>query len=87
MANSEQDRLSIESSMALAAGMSYGKWKALQKFTNTTQSTKREFWVRRICEYCGKEFVQYDRRVRKYCNAVCQITKNQERMIERRAKK
>lgn len=78
MAKNEPDRLSIESSMALAAGMSYGKWKALKKTPTeiptdiklpaTKRGVKRKF----ICQWCGKEYVRYDNKKTKYCCEDCQ---------------
>ena len=51
----KMDKLSWENAHALAAGMSYGKWKAMQepvKIVPKTEST--EGW--QPCEYCGTLF-------------------------------
>ena len=62
----EPDRLSIESAMATAAGMTYGKWKALQ----TPQKITRKIpdgW--RLCEFCGKPFKKNG--AQRFCEIGC----------------
>ena len=78
----EIDRLSAESSMALAAGMSYGKWKAMQNPVKIIPTPKPNE-MKCICELCGKEFIQYDRRARKYCSTSCKNAIAYERKKER----
>jgi hypothetical protein len=51
MARKKPDTLAQEVAMALAAGMSYGKWKALQAIV-TVQKELPEGW--KICPQCGK---------------------------------
>ncbi len=62
------DKLSRAVTMALAAGMSYGKWMALQG-SQPKQPKEAPAWVgtRRVCKFCGGEFVQHDKRYRIYC--------------------
>ena len=50
----EPDRLAIEASMAKAAKMSYGRWKALQIPQKIAQKGIPDGW--RLCEFCGKPF-------------------------------
>lgn len=66
MSKKGPDKLSREVAMALAEGMSYGKWKALHGSSPRQPETPR-VQIKRICEFCGKEFIQYDKRRRKYC--------------------
>lgn len=82
------DRLAIESDMALKAGMSYGKWKALNKPVEIVMPERKNV-MKRTCEYCGDEYWASDRRARKYCGVDCMKKASQkklrERMRERRA--
>ncbi len=61
----EQDKLISEAAQAKAAGLSYGKWKALQP--NPEPAVIPEGW--RACDYCGGLFVAH--RNKKYCGSVC----------------
>jgi hypothetical protein len=74
MAKKQPDKLSIESSKAIAAGMSYGKWKALQGEGPVEEPAKETDAVLR-CQYCGDPIVSYDSRGRKsssrYCSKLC----------------
>lgn len=67
----EPDKLSKEVSQAIAAGMSYGKWKAMQVPVEIPQKPPKECFTTQVCENCGCEFVQYSRRKRKYCGDRC----------------
>lgn len=78
----EIDRLAQESTMAIAAGMSYGKWKALQTPT-VIEKPKEKPGIRCVCEWCGKEFIQRDNRRRKYCGDTCRMSANYRRSYER----
>lgn len=64
------DRLSREASAALAAGMSYGKYKALQK-PDVIVPKKPKKLIEKTCQLCGATFYQSDNRVRKYCSQEC----------------
>lgn len=67
------DKLSMDSSAALAAGMSYGQWKALHPHTSGT-AHKRKKKEQIICAFCGKPFdVGHGR---KYCSFDCYSQKN-----------
>ncbi len=70
------DKLSREAAMALAEGMSYGKWKALHS-SPPRQPEPPRVKIKRICDFCGKEFIQYDRRQRKYCCEEHRIAANE----------
>ena len=72
MAKKPPDKLSIESSKAIAAGMSYGKWKALHG-DEVTEEEKKVTEDVLLCKYCGNPI--YDDngigRGRKYCTRTC----------------
>lgn len=71
MAKKKQpDRLSRESSAAIAAGMSYGKWKSLQK-PDIIVPKKPKKLIEKTCQLCGATFYQSDNRIRKYCSPEC----------------
>ena len=72
MARKKQpDKLSQEVSQALAAGMSYGKWKAMQAPVEIPKKPPKECFTTQVCLNCGCEFVRYDRVKRKYCGDRC----------------
>ena len=62
------DRLDIESSKAIAAGMSYGRWKALQPPDVIVPPVPKQMYAM-VCQRCGRTFYQTDKRQRKYCGA------------------
>lgn len=69
----EMDKLAKDAAAALAAGMSYGKWKAMQDKPVVVEPKPGELpegW--RICEWCGKPYKPYSRRAQKYCELRCQ---------------
>lgn len=80
MAKKPPDRLSIESSKAIAAGMTYGKWKALQS-AGLIESTDYEEelvcdtpGLVLMCKYCGEEFTCPNKKGkggRQYCTKEC----------------
>lgn len=65
------DKLSLDASQALAAHMSYGRWKAMQ---DSIQSKKKdvvpEGWI--VCENCGKAFKPKTKREQRFCEYICQ---------------
>lgn len=63
------DKLSQEVSMALAAGMSYGKWKAMQSPVISEKKIP-DGWL--VCEWCGKQFKPKTSRPQKFCDVGCQ---------------
>lgn len=65
----ELTQLDIDSSNAIKAGMSYGKYMAIKKSTKTTP--QEVVGYKHICQHCGKEFVSKTRAVRKYCSDQC----------------
>ncbi len=78
MAKRKPDKLSQEVAMALAAGMSYGKWKAMQQPVAVEEKPIPEGW--RKCEYCGKPFKKaYGKR---YCDLECREQAYKPRAIE-----
>lgn len=65
------DKLAQDVHQAIAAGMSYGKWKAMQGHTEPTE--KQSKGNETICLNCGKVIVNKDKFKRKYCDAYCGI--------------
>jgi hypothetical protein len=62
------DNLARNALLATQAGMSYGKWKALQPVVVPEKKELPEGW--RLCPGCGKEFT--GRSNKKYCSPECQ---------------
>lgn len=69
MAKKKRDRLAEDAAKAKAAGMSYGKWKALQPPDEPEKPKK--IVIENTCQFCGKKFYQNDNRQRKYCSPEC----------------
>lgn len=66
----KMDKLSWENAQALAAHMSYGKWKAMQDPVKIVkQEVIPEGWSK--CQYCGKVFKPTIKRPQKFCDSVC----------------
>jgi predicted nucleic acid-binding Zn ribbon protein len=70
--HNEPDRLSREATLAIAAGMSYGKWKAMQPLIDIPTDTISEGRTR-ACQRCGKPFPLNNRGagVKKFCSDEC----------------
>lgn len=78
----EMDNLAKDAAAALAAGMSYGKWKAMQDSVKIEKKDETpENWL--ICQYCGKPFKPKTRRLQKYCQAYCQNEAYKEKYREK----
>ena len=81
MAKKEPDKLAQDAAAALAAGMSYGKWKALQcNSTAKVEQSVPDGWL--VCNYCGKAFKPKTKRKQLYCEPVCQAAASRERCRE-----
>ena len=63
------DKLAQEAAQALAAGMSYGKWKALQPRVEIDPIAIPAGF--RACEYCGKAFVA--KQGKRFCDNECRM--------------
>ena len=61
------DRLARNAILARQAGMSYGKWKALQPIVKVEEKPIPEGW--RKCEYCGKAFQK--KQGKRFCDIYC----------------
>lgn len=79
------DRLTEESNKALAAGMSYGKWKAMQNPTVVEKPDQKAKAVL-VCSRCGKKFPVFDNRKRKFCSEKCRSAENDRLKYEWRKK-
>ncbi len=73
----EPDKLSQDVSKAIAAGMSYGKWMAMQHNPAKAEKKIPDGWL--VCQYCGKPFKPKTRRPQLYCEAGCQRQAQYER--------
>ena len=66
--NNKPDQLAQEVAQALAASMSYGKWKALQPRAEESTQVIPDGW--KACEHCGKPFkAKYGGK--RFCDAEC----------------
>lgn len=79
----EMDKLAYENHLALAAGMSYGKWKAMQDPVKIEKKPGPFKIQTRICAYCGCEYVPTNNRNRAYCGARCRKLRNAEMAAEK----
>ena len=73
------DNLARNAMLAKQAGMSYGKWKAMQEPAPIKKQEIPEGWKK--CPGCGKAFEPHDVR-QIYCDALCRNSKNQNRHRE-----
>ena len=84
----QMDKLAWENSLALAAGMSYGKWKAMQSPVQIVkQDVVPEGWL--VCENCGKAYKPKTKRPQRFCDYTCQekaYHRNNRKMLNARAK-
>lgn len=86
MAKNEIDRLTQENAAALAAGMSYGKWKAKQYVAQAaakSPAVAETPQYRHVCEYCGQEFFIKAKRQQKYCCEECRREASYQREREK----
>ena len=66
----EMDKLAWENAQALAAHMSYGKWKAMQNPVKIVKEEEiPEGWSK--CQHCGRAFKPTIKRPQKFCDYVC----------------
>lgn len=61
------DRLAMNAMLARQAGMSYGKWKAMQKPIKVEEKPIPEGWQK--CEHCGKPFKK--KQGKRFCDIYC----------------
>lgn len=68
----ELDQLTIDSTNAIKAGLSYGKYMAIKPKTDVpVPKIKSGVEYQHTCEFCGKDFVTYTRQARKFCSDHC----------------
>ena len=77
------DKLARENAQAIAAGMSYGKWKAMQPVVAVDPKVIPDGWKR--CEYCGKLFKGAVNK--RFCDYYCRTESYNERMRKEQAAK
>ena len=72
----EMDNLAKDAAAALAAGMSYGKWKAMQGYRTVEKIEEiPEGW--KLCKRCGKAFKPTNKQI--YCDIDCQKAAQREK--------
>ena len=60
------DKLAQDAAKALAAGLSYGKWRAMQQPVETEKGIPEGY---KICPQCGKKFKAGNNK--KFCEEYC----------------
>ena len=60
------DKLAQDAAKALAAGLSYGKWRAMQQPVQVEKESEKDY---KTCPNCGKKFKAG--RNKKFCDAYC----------------
>lgn len=81
----EPDRLAQESTAALAAGMSYGKWKAMQNPVEIQKPPIPDGW--RTCVWCGSPFKIKNNKNQLYCEVYCQRSAQSDREKKKKAER
>ncbi len=82
----EPDQLAKDAAAALAAGMSYGRWKAMQDPVQIYKKQDLEpGW--RLCAWCGRPFKPKINRNQLYCEVYCQRTAQKHRDRQRDAER
>ena len=71
------DQLTLDCIAARKAGMSYGRWKALQPRVEVVMPKQevKEYAPKRVCKYCGKEF-EVTHNSMLYCDSACKYESN-----------
>lgn len=77
------DKLTRDSSAAIAMGISYGKYMAM-KPPEKPKPVPPKKGITRTCEYCGCEFTQYDNRERRYCCEEHRLSMDSRRQWQKR---
>lgn len=72
------DRLARNAMLARQAGMTYGKWKALQPIVKVEEKPIPEGW--RKCEHCGKPFKK--KHGQRFCDIYCREQAYKQRASE-----
>lgn len=67
----EPDQLAQDAAAALAAGMSYGRWKAAQPVVEVKKNLPAIGIPTRRCALCGVEFRDDENKNKKYCTVNC----------------
>ena len=75
------DRLAMDSTAAIKAGMSYGKWKALHPHTEIEVPVRKKSGTRRRCKVCGEEIPLHSKG-HLYCGDICAYEAQKARMRE-----
>ena len=76
------DKLAQEAAKAKAAGMSYGRWKAMQP-VKTTKAVKKIPEGMKECPHCGRLFTPHNGK-HKFCEPYCRIEASFEKRREQK---
>lgn len=81
----EIDKLAQDAAAARAAGMSYGKWKAMLPVVPIEPKPPLKSFaeIEYVCEQCGCRFFRYDHIMVKYCGERCRNAAYREKRKER----
>lgn len=82
----EPDKLAQDAAAARAAGMTYGKWKALQPVVPIEPKLIPPAKETRRCVVCGVEFVGNVSKRKKYCSIYCSRIANSNKQKARETK-
>lgn len=69
----ELDKLAQDAIAAQKAGMSYGKWKAMQEPVVIKPKPLPGVVRMVVCRHCGKEFPVYHNKYKVYCSDQCRM--------------
>ena len=85
MAKRKPTQLDIDSSAAIACGMSYGRYMAMkQRVSDLPVSVTVPEGIRYECAHCGKVFYRYDNYPAKYCSPECKDAHNYAQRVMRK---
>ena len=79
------DKLTLDSTAAIAAGMSYGKWKALHPVSPYQERVYTDVETK-VCHHCGKTYPVVNRGT-KYCGDECRRAVINKRKVEQNRKR
>lgn len=81
------DKLAQDAAAALAARMSYGRWKALHPYTKDKEEEPTVPKGCKTCKHCGKAFRPKPGTSQVYCEVWCQKEAQRKRDRERKRKR
>ncbi len=87
----EPDKLAQDAASARQAGMSYGRWKAMQNPVTITKPDPAKVvpdlecagMIKKICAHCSKEFFTSRRTRQIYCGRPCRDSANYHKKLKK----